>query len=241
VTPEAEVITYSARDDTGADVTVQDLRLDASGSHGRITTPWGEGAFSSRLMGRFNVSNLLAAICAARLAGQGLEALLAALPRVAPVPGRMQFIPNSRGLQVVVDYAHTPDALEQVLSALRAHNAGRLLTVFGCGGERDSGKRPEMGRIAALLSDEVIVTSDNPRGEDPGRIAGEIAEGCGGECAIELDRAAAIALALEWARPGDCVLIAGKGHEDYQIVGGERRPFSDLRCASDLLSGAVAP
>ena len=162
--------------------------------------------------------------------------MLAAVSGLRPVPGRMQLIPNELNLQVIVDYAHTPDALEQVLSALKSHVQGHLVTVFGCGGDRDRAKRQVMGRVASLFSDRVVVTSDNPRGEDPATILADIASGCSGNYDLVADRGQAIALAIGEAQPGDCVVIAGKGHEDYQIIDGERHHFSDEEQASDALS-----
>jgi UDP-N-acetylmuramoyl-L-alanyl-D-glutamate--2,6-diaminopimelate ligase len=152
----------------------------------------------------------------------------------------MQLIPNELGLQVIVDYAHTPDALEQVLASLKAHVSGDLVTVFGCGGDRDRAKRQVMGRVASQLSDRVVVTSDNPRSEDPTAILADIASGCSGNYTLVVDRAEAIATAINQARPGDCVVIAGKGHEDYQVIEGERRHFSDEEQALDALARRVA-
>jgi UDP-N-acetylmuramoyl-L-alanyl-D-glutamate--2,6-diaminopimelate ligase len=140
----------------------------------------------------------------------------------------MQYVPNDRGLQLVVDYAHTPDALAKALSALRAHTRGALHCVFGCGGDRDRDKRPVMGRIAAEHADRVIVTSDNPRTEPPMHIVEDILKGMDGSVDVEPDRAKAIALAVATASPGDCVLVAGKGHETYQQIGTERLDFSDV-------------
>jgi UDP-N-acetylmuramoyl-L-alanyl-D-glutamate--2,6-diaminopimelate ligase len=151
-------------------------------------------------------------------------AIVAGLAAVAAVPGRMERIAVG-GIDAIVDYAHTPDALANVLRAARETTRGRLIVVFGCGGDRDAGKRPEMGRIAAELADRAIVTSDNPRSEDPLAIARAVAGGSGAE--VVLDRRAAIRRAVAEARPGDTVIVAGKGHETYQIVGSERLPFDD--------------
>jgi UDP-N-acetylmuramoyl-L-alanyl-D-glutamate--2,6-diaminopimelate ligase len=175
------------------------------------------------------------------LAGEDLLAVLAAVSRLRPVPGRMQLIPNELDLQVIVDYAHTPDALEQVLSALKSHVAGDLVTVFGCGGDRDRAKRQVMGRVASLLSDRVVVTSDNPRSEDPAAILADIASGCSGNFELVADRGQAIAMAIAEAGPGDCVVIAGKGHEEYQIIDGERHHFSDEEHARKALSLRAGP
>lgn len=231
-----KVYRYSASGRADAEIRMSALAFTAGGVRGRIDTPWGAGDFASPLPGDFNVANLAAAVTCALLAGHELERVLAAVPHLRPVPGRLQPVANDLGLQVLVDYAHTPDALEQVLRAIRPHVSGRLVTVFGCGGDRDAGKRPVMGRIASQGSDRVVVTSDNPRGEDPAAILAEVAAGCQGDYSLEVDRAAAIAGAIAAARPGDCVLIAGKGHEDYQIVAGERLHFSDLEQAGLALS-----
>jgi UDP-N-acetylmuramoyl-L-alanyl-D-glutamate--2,6-diaminopimelate ligase len=183
----------------------------------------------------FNLSNLAAAMTALVLAGEDLVAVAGAVAGLRPVPGRMQVIPNDLDLQIIVDYAHTPDALEQVLTALRPHVAGALVTVFGCGGDRDREKRQVMGRIACTLSDRVVITSDNPRSENPLQILRDIEAGCSGSYILQADRALAIEIAVAQAGAGDCVVIAGKGHEDYQLVDGERLHFSDAEHAQDAL------
>ncbi|WP_395684282.1 UDP-N-acetylmuramoyl-L-alanyl-D-glutamate--2,6-diaminopimelate ligase [Dokdonella sp.] len=224
------------RDD--ADVVARAVETRASGLHFRLVTPWGEGDVATRLLGRFNVSNLLAvAACLGRL-GLSFDAIRAALAVLDPVAGRMSRL-GGEGAQplVVVDYAHTPDALEQALTSLRAHCSGRLVCVFGCGGERDAGKRPQMGAIAESLADRILVTDDNPRGEDGDLIVEQIVAGLRfpQRATIERDRAAAIALAIASARPGDVVLVAGKGHEPYQEVAGMRVPFDDFDVARHAL------
>lgn len=240
VTEGARILTYStSRAD--ADIRVQNTLYGAAGVEGELHTPWGSGRFSSPLPGEFNIANLAAAVAATVLAGEDLLAVLAAVSRLRPVPGRMQLIPNELDLQVIVDYAHTPDALEQVLSALKSHVAGALVTVFGCGGDRDRAKRQVMGRVASLLSDRVVVTSDNPRSEDPAAILADIAAGCSGNFELVADRGQAIAMAIGEAAPGDCVVIAGKGHEDYQIIEGERHYFSDEEQARKALSLRAGP
>jgi UDP-N-acetylmuramoyl-L-alanyl-D-glutamate--2,6-diaminopimelate ligase len=176
------------------------------------------------LPGRFNVANALAAIGLTRAVGIGDDAIRTGLAAVRAVPGRMERF-AAFGVEAIVDYAHTPDALANVLRAARETTRGRLVVVFGCGGDRDAGKRAEMGRIAAGAADRVIVTSDNPRGEDPLAIARAVAGDIDAE--VELDRRAAIRLAISEARAGDTVVVAGKGHETYQIVGAERLPFDD--------------
>lgn len=222
-----KVLTYSVSGDASADIFFHDITFHALGVDASLRTPWGEANCTSPLRGEFNLSNLAAALGALLLAGADLDSLCAAASSLSPVSGRMQLIPNTCGLQTVVDYAHTPDALEQVLRALRPHVEGRLVTVFGCGGDRDRSKRSIMGRLACEHSDLVVVTSDNPRSENPLSILCDIESGCSGDFVLVADRGEAIDLAIEQAKVGDCVLVAGKGHEDYQIVDDERLYFSD--------------
>ncbi len=215
-----------------ADVVARNVELHAEGS----TFITGETAFTLNLPARFNVVNALAAIAVARMHGiddatsaRGLEAL-------THVPGRMERVANTAGIDVVVDYAHTPDALEQALRALRETARGSVAVVFGCGGDRDRSKRPEMGRIAAQLADRIYVTSDNPRSEEPQAIVAEIETGIGERVhTVEVDRRAAIERAVREAQPGDVVLVAGKGHEIYQIVGDRTLPFDDAAVAREAL------
>ncbi|RLQ23725.1 UDP-N-acetylmuramoyl-L-alanyl-D-glutamate--2,6-diaminopimelate ligase [Seongchinamella sediminis] len=236
VEPGVNVYSYSISN-PAADIFVEQADFSAGRVNGRLRTPWGSGEFSSPLPGDFNLANLAAAVAAAVLAGEPLAQVLAAVFRLRPVPGRMQSLANEAGLQVIVDYAHTPDALEQVLAALKPHVPGRLVAVFGCGGDRDRDKRQVMGRVACTLADKVWVTSDNPRGEDPVAILADIETGCSGDYTLEADRAAAIAAAIAGATAGDCIVIAGKGHEDYQIVEGEYLHFSDEEHALAALAG----
>ena len=225
-----------------ADLVARLIETSASGLRFHMITPWGEGDVSSRLLGRFNVSNLLAvAACLGRL-GLSFDAIRDAIAMLEPVSGRMNRLGGEDALPlVVVDYAHTPDALEQALTSLRAHAQGALICVFGCGGERDTGKRPQMAAIAEALADLVIVTDDNPRGEDGDAIVDEILVGFDNaeRVTVERDRRRAIALAIHAAHAGDIVLIAGKGHEPYQEIAGVRHPFDDLAVARDVL-GAMA-
>lgn len=207
----------------------------------QIVTPWGEFALQSRLLGRFNASNLLAVLTAAlalaaRQPAFDPASVVRAAAQLEPVPGRMQRV-GSGALAAVVDYAHTPDALEKALTAMREHATGRLFCVFGCGGDRDQGKRPQMGAVAARLADRVILTDDNPRSEDGSDIIAAIRSGMGDivEPLVERDRAAAIRMAIDLAQPGDCVLVAGKGHETWQEFADRRVPFSDAACISSLL------
>jgi UDP-N-acetylmuramoyl-L-alanyl-D-glutamate--2,6-diaminopimelate ligase len=193
----------------------------------------------SPLLGRFNIDNLLAVAGALRALDVPLAEVAALLPRLSPVDGRMSRTGGTAGAPlVVVDYAHTPDALEQALSSLRAHTPGRLTCVFGCGGDRDRGKRPQMAAIAERGADRVIVTDDNPRTEDGDAIVADILAGFAARDRVELerDRAAAIARALDGAGPDDVVLVAGKGHETYQEIGDRRLPFDDLAIARALLA-----
>ena len=216
-------------------------RLDLSkrGLSLEIETPWGPALLRSQLLGAFNAANLLGVLGMLLAAGVELEDAIHALEQVEPVAGRLQMVRQSGKPLVVVDYAHTPDALEKVLETLRGVLAGggRLICVFGCGGERDAGKRPLMGAAATRLADRVIVTSDNPRGEDPRAIIDQIIAGAHANYHVEPDRATAIFIAIREARPEDVVLIAGKGHEDYQEIAGRRLPFSDADIAAGLLEG----
>ncbi len=233
---EVELIRYSY-DARPAEVRASMIEPTAAGLRFLLHTPWGEGVIESGLLGRFNVSNLLAvAACLGRL-GLAWPTLTAALAALEPVPGRMNRLGGGSRPLVVVDYAHTPAALEQALRAARAHCAGRLVCVFGCGGERDRGKRPQMGAIAEELADRLLISDDNPRGEDGDAIVAEIRAGLArpAQALVERDRAAAISLAIGQARPGDVVLIAGKGHETEQEVGGYRQPFDDRAVAARVL------
>jgi UDP-N-acetylmuramoyl-L-alanyl-D-glutamate--2,6-diaminopimelate ligase len=194
-----------------------------------------------RLRGRFNVENALGAIHAARALGIADDAIRQGLESVRGVPGRFESVDAGQPFHVIVDYAHKPDALEKVLRAARDLAAGnRVICVVGAGGDRDRGKRPVMGRLASQLADIVIVTSDNPRSEDPESIAAEIVSGAEGEVEVELDRAAAIGRAVELAGPGDVVLVAGKGAEQGQEFADRTVPFDDREAAKDALRGAAA-
>ncbi|MFU8764517.1 MAG: UDP-N-acetylmuramoyl-L-alanyl-D-glutamate--2,6-diaminopimelate ligase [Haliea sp.] len=237
-TVQAWGFSAAGRDD--AQIRVADARFHPGGVRGTLATPWGSGTFASPLPGEFNLANVVAAVTCALLLGHELPAVLAAVAGLTPVPGRMQPVPNAAGIQVIVDYAHTPDALAQALAALRRHVRGDLVVVFGCGGDRDPGKRAPMGSIASTAADRVILTSDNPRHEEPLAILRDIERGCSGRVQVQPDRAAAIATAIAGASTGDCVLIAGKGHEDYQIIGSERLPFSDIDVAARALQGRVS-
>ena len=213
------------------------LDLHRFGLDLEIKTPWGEGLLRSPLMGAYNAANLLGVLGVLLASDVPLEQALTVLPNLQAVNGRMQTAGGGSRPLVVIDYAHTPDALEQVLLALRAHLAqGRLCCVFGCGGDRDAGKRPLMGEVASRLADAVFITSDNPRNEDPLAIIEAIAAGARSPCVLEPDRGHAIELAIAGARSGDVVLVAGKGHETYQDVGGVRHAFSDIEVANACLA-----
>ncbi len=220
-----------------ADLRLEKLEQDARGLSFMLRGPWGRRRVRTPLLGDFNAMNVVAALAAAIEAGLPTDVLFDALPSLSAVPGRMEPLRRDGAPLVVIDYAHTPDALAKVLAALRAQCSGELVAVFGCGGDRDRGKRALMGEAVSAAADRAVVTSDNPRGEDPLKIIGDIEEGMIGAYRVCPDRAEAIALAISSARPGDCVVIAGKGHEDYQIVGDEVRPFSDSGVAREVLAG----
>jgi UDP-N-acetylmuramoyl-L-alanyl-D-glutamate--2,6-diaminopimelate ligase len=227
-----------AVDAADASIRAREVRSSGAGLRFQLSTPWGGGEVASPLLGRFNVYNLLAVAGCLGTLGYTFAQIQEALAGLQSVAGRMNRLSGGAGAPlVVIDYAHTPDALEQALSSLRAHCAGRLICVFGCGGERDQGKRPQMGAIAERLADRVIVTDDNPRGEDGDVIVAQIVAGLTHRerADVQRDRAEAIALALREARGGDVVLIAGKGHEPYQEIGGKKFPFDDLAVARRAL------
>ncbi|MBS0432801.1 MAG: UDP-N-acetylmuramoyl-L-alanyl-D-glutamate--2,6-diaminopimelate ligase [Proteobacteria bacterium] len=223
-----------------AEIRALDVRTHDDGIDFTLRTPWGEGAVHSRLLGAFNVSNLLAVAGALGALGVPFEHLRAALDTLQPVAGRMNRLGGGACPLVVVDYAHTPDALQQALVTLRAHCAGKLICVFGAGGERDAGKRPQMGAIVERHADLAIVTDDNPRGEDGDAIVAAILAGFAQpqRVIVQRDRARAIELALRQAQAGDVVLIAGKGHEACQESGGVKRPFDDLAVAGKFLGAS---
>lgn len=209
---------------------VKEVALDAHGIRALIVTPWGEGELRSSLVGQFNVSNLLAAVTALCLLGIPFQQVLEGVSILRAVPGRMQTFGGKNKPLIIVDYSHTPDALEQALAALRAHCEGKLYCVFGCGGDRDSGKRPIMATIAEKRADVVIVTDDNPRTEDPALIVADIMKGFSdpNNIIVQHDRSKAIRDVIHYAKQGDCVLIAGKGAETYQQIGEQKIPFSDI-------------
>jgi UDP-N-acetylmuramoyl-L-alanyl-D-glutamate--2,6-diaminopimelate ligase len=243
----ASVITYGLL--PRADVRADDVQLHLDGADFTAVTPRGRHAMHLRLPGRFNVSNALAAIAAAQHQGVPLDVIAPAFAEFAGVPGRFEAVQEGQPFGVIVDYAHTPDGLENVLRAARDFVRGRLVVVFGCGGDRDRTKRPIMGRIAAQLADVAVVTSDNPRSEDPAAIIEDILRGTAEHAAIpggprdarrvrievEPDRRKAITRTLQAAQPGDVVIIAGKGHEPYQEIKGVKHPFDDRVVAREVL------
>ncbi|MBQ1783660.1 MAG: UDP-N-acetylmuramoyl-L-alanyl-D-glutamate--2,6-diaminopimelate ligase [Gammaproteobacteria bacterium] len=217
-------------------VSVRELQLLGDGIHGTLISEDSECPFFCPLLGRFNVSNLLAAVAVARSWGYALAAIAPQLARLKPVNGRMELFHRSGLPAMVVDYAHTPDALEQVLQAARGHCHGQLWCVFGCGGDRDRGKRPLMAAAAAAAADRLVVTADNPRSESFDQIVADMRPGWGeAQVTIVADRRQAIRDAFAAAAPEDLVLIAGKGHETYQIIGATRHSYSDRAVVQQLL------
>lgn len=219
------------------DVRAEQIVLAADGCRFTVRTPWGGGAVALPLLGRFNVLNALGAIAACGALGVPLDTSVAALARMGCVPGRLEVVPTGRDFHVFVDYAHTDDALANVLTTLREITRRRLIVVFGCGGDRDRAKRPEMGRVVSALADVAVVTSDNPRTEDPDAIIAGIMAGIDARRGVHAiaDRTAAIAWAIGHARDGDVVLIAGKGHEQYQEFANRTVPFDDRQKAREAL------
>ncbi len=222
------VLTYAVQDKT-ADLGVERFEFTGRGIAASIRTPWGRGELQSRFPGGYNLLNILAVAATLCAHGMSLQTVLGAVTQLQAVPGRTQIVSGDEDdILVVIDYAHTPDALAKILAALREQAQQQLWCVFGCGGNRDSGKRPQMAEVAAAGADAIIVTSDNPRNESPEAIIADVVAGfAGGAHRVIADRAAAIAAAIGEARRGDIVLVAGKGHEDYQEVAGRRLPFSD--------------
>jgi UDP-N-acetylmuramoyl-L-alanyl-D-glutamate--2,6-diaminopimelate ligase len=240
---------------TAADaVSPRNLKMDLDGIAGTIATPAGDFDFKSAFVGKHNLENILCATGVGIALHVPLDIIKAGIEDASCVPGRLERIPNDKGRFVYVDYAHTPDALENVLSSLKSLGTGRMICVFGCGGDRDKSKRPRMGQIAGTLCDLVVITSDNPRSENPAEIIDQILEGIKKVCSLEYhpsevdagfrgkgyvvqpDRREAIQLGIRVSRPGDSILIAGKGHETYQIIGGTSIQFDDRIEAKAALS-----
>jgi len=235
-----DLIRTSVRGARGADLSARLKRADLDGLTLEISGRFGAARLVSKLIGDFNAENLLGALGALLAQGIALPAACEALGQAQPAPGRIEVLGRSHELPwVVIDYAHTPDALRRVLRTLTALGPRRIVCVFGCGGDRDRGKRPLMGAIAAELADTIVLTDDNPRNEDPVDIVRDIRGGVGEHPEVNVihDRRAAIRFAFERAAPGDVVLLAGKGHETEQIQGAEKRPFDDRAVAAELLGG----
>ncbi|MCA9395460.1 MAG: UDP-N-acetylmuramoyl-L-alanyl-D-glutamate--2,6-diaminopimelate ligase [Candidatus Omnitrophica bacterium] len=219
-----------------AEIHATDIRYSVRGTEFLLVTPHGEVRIVTPLLGEFNVSNILAAVCVGFHEGICLEAIHQGIEDLQCVPGRLESVESDRDYEILIDYAHTPDALRNVLAALRRVSPRRIILVFGCGGDRDRGKRPLMGRIAAAGADKIIVTSDNPRTEDPAQIIAEVESGMkGGDYEVVVDREQAIARGLNIAGEGDIVLIAGKGHEDYQVLGDRRIDFNERSVVRKVL------
>ncbi|MDT4850075.1 UDP-N-acetylmuramoyl-L-alanyl-D-glutamate--2,6-diaminopimelate ligase [compost metagenome] len=235
-TQESRLFSYSL-EDREAFLYCREARFDDHGVSAQLVTQQGEGLLRSPLLGRFNLSNLLAVVGALLAMDYSLADVLRVLPSLQGPVGRMQRLGGGKKPLVVVDYAHTPDALEKVLEALRPHVRGKLLCLFGCGGDRDRGKRPLMAEVAERLADRVLVTDDNPRTEEPAQIFADIRPGFVATDAVQFvaGRGQAIAQLIGSAGVDDVVLLAGKGHEDYQEIGGVRHAFSDLEEAAKAL------
>jgi UDP-N-acetylmuramoyl-L-alanyl-D-glutamate--2,6-diaminopimelate ligase len=226
----APLVTFGL--DADAEIRPEDLELSTHGSRFRtagidVETP---------LRGLFNVENVLGAVAAGLLLDLDEDAIAAGIARVTGVPGRFEAVDGGQAFSVIVDYAHTPDSLETVLRAARGLGNGRVIVVFGAGGDRDRGKRPLMGRVAVELADLVIVTSDNPRSEEPVSIIADVLQGTGVDVEMDPDRRAAIVRAIGLAEPGDVVVIAGKGHEQGQEIAGVIHPFDDRKVALEALA-----
>lgn len=226
---------------SAADIQVKDMKFSIAGTSLTVSNGQGEFTFSMPLIGRFNVYNVLAAYAAGKALGVPREQILQGINNLKNVRGRFERIPSPAGWTAIVDYAHTPDALENCLKTIHdilpTQNRGRIITVFGAGGDRDRTKRPLMGRIAGDYSDIIIVTSDNPRTEDPNKIIDDIMQGIIRHASVlrEVDRRTAIERAVSGAQRGDVILVAGKGHEDYQVIGKEKKHFSDREVLESLL------
>lgn len=237
---QGEILSYGLM--PGAELQAEVLGLDADGMALKLHSPWGSAPLRTGLLGQFNALNLLATAGALTLLGLPWNETIRELELIKPVPGRMLRLGGEPGQPVVVvDYAHTPDALAQSLAAVRDHLAGRLICVFGCGGNRDRGKRAQMGKVAESLADALVVTSDNPRFESVNSIINDVLRGIDDPrgVTVEPDRAVAIRSAIAQAGPGDIVLVAGKGHENWQEIAGQRIPFSDEATVQAVLEAAA--
>jgi UDP-N-acetylmuramoyl-L-alanyl-D-glutamate--2,6-diaminopimelate ligase len=238
-----EIISYSILNSEG--VYAEKTDITPEGIHTILNTPWGKVEINSKLFGKHNLYNILAAVSTALSLGAEIGIVERGISKVAGVPGRLNRVENPFGITILIDYAHTPDALRNVLTAVRPFTRRKLILLFGCGGDRDPIKRPIMGRIGRELSDILIVTSDNPRTENPDRIIDQIEKGVLDAGSKEklyfriVDRYDAIRKAIEIAQEGDTVLLAGKGHESYQILGTEKIPFDDKEVAERIIRGKM--
>lgn len=234
---QCTLITYSLENThsifSRADVhfALKNISLSERGMEAKLLSPEGTFSFTTQLIGRFNLSNLLAVVASLYGRQVSISLIVDCLPKLKPVCGRMELISNRLGFQVVVDYAHTPDALKSALLALKPHVQGNLWCVFGCGGDRDRGKRPEMTKIVEQCADQMVVTTDNPRAEPIAQIFSDMGVGVQARTKRIIDRDKAIEYAIMFAKPGDVILIAGKGHENYQLIGDRKIPFSDQKQA----------
>ncbi|NNM60376.1 MAG: UDP-N-acetylmuramoyl-L-alanyl-D-glutamate--2,6-diaminopimelate ligase [Legionellales bacterium] len=231
---------YSVDPQTGSEfplIKALEVQYSTQGINAQIDTPWGSAELSLSLFGHFNLSNVLAVIALLGSKGISFQEILGLVSKIKPVTGRMEMLKKAGKITVVVDYSHTPDSLNKALIAIRAHTGAKIWCVFGCGGDRDKGKRPEMGKIAEQLADHVIVTNDNPRHESAEQIAQDILDGMSypEKVTVLLDREQAIHYAISQAHEKDVILVAGKGHENYQQVGDEKRPFSDQAVVKQIL------
>jgi UDP-N-acetylmuramoyl-L-alanyl-D-glutamate--2,6-diaminopimelate ligase len=224
-------------------IQASNVQYTANGINAMIYTPWGNGKINPPLYGQFNLSNLLAVIAILGIKGIPISDICRLASTVQGVKGRMELLQKAEKPSVIVDYAHTPDALEKALHAIREHTKGQIWCVFGCGGDRDKGKRPQMGKIAEQFANKVIITSDNPRHEKPQLIAEQIVAGFikPADVKVILDRVEAIKYAISHADVKDVILVAGKGHEDYQQIGDEKHPFSDQAVILSVFGNGIKP
>lgn len=232
-----KVLTFSTCSGSEVDIYAANIQLNPQGISAQLHARWGTAELNTAIVGRFNLSNLLLTYGVLHALDLNPGAIESQMNGLTPVPGRMQCLGGTNAPLVIVDYAHTPDALENALDAARQHTRQALVCVFGCGGDRDTGKRAEMGKVASQLADRILVTSDNPRTEDPEQIIQMIVEGCdhAERCDAEVDRQRAITAAISEAKMGDVVLVAGKGHENYQEVMGQKMPFDDVQVVTRAL------
>ncbi|MDO8953987.1 MAG: UDP-N-acetylmuramoyl-L-alanyl-D-glutamate--2,6-diaminopimelate ligase [Gammaproteobacteria bacterium] len=237
--PNTQVLTYSTKAKSSADIHVIDAEMQPNGIGLKLATLWGEATLDLPLLGAFNISNTLAVIGSLALLKHPFSAILMALEQVKPVSGRMEKLCHAGYPTIVIDYAHTPDAMEKALTAVRDHCQGKIWVVFGCGGDRDRGKRPEMAKVAEQFADKVILTQDNSRLEKLGQIMTDITAGFNhaDRVYVEHDRAKAIEYAIQNAAPSDCVLLAGKGHETYMDVGGSKYHFDEREVINHFIQG----